>query len=625
MLGFHFPGSASSGGQSIPLWSAARDREIDWDAVKKPTESELKMAWIQAIARYQLQTSTPDSPVIDESLVPRASRESLKAYRDICDHDIHGARIYGHPGSGLSDSGFGRTEIRTGTKGEEIFAKLLTWDGILDHCVSFWSVWNPEPDGKRNTRGTDIDCILMFGSHILLIDVKNYRAGIDYHNLVPGKAMFCMYPTARVVAHQPYIFSANMAFAQHNLSTYLHANGSTCTVESFVVLVPASTGEAKLDPDISWPGDIHAMAYSDFIGMMKQRAMGDSTYVNFQSGKTQEEGYLASLVKGYGDIPLCSLEAPIAQEQWPLPVYDQLAGIVPKSEKGKKHRTGSSSRSSSDHAVQTRRQSAGFINEIPTFDMEEGAIPCLADADGSLVDLSFKETSGFVAAGERGSGSVVCLTEVIASLAASSGVDLRIIDCNGSSNFERFTDQATSYTHLMDGIDLVCGEIQEVYTTIRSRQITMRKSGLEDYWQVAADRPFGFQVLFINESSKLFANRHMSKTDQGYLNDIERYLQTIAQKGSAVGVCLIVLTQKPSDKALPSKLVQVCNLRVCFRVARNSTSKLVLGSDLRSKVSFDSNPRRDIGVAYMRRGGGEPRRLQFLRVEPSVLDQAYPL
>ncbi|RMA46942.1 hypothetical protein CI603_03070, partial [Bifidobacterium sp. wkB338] len=72
------------------------------------------------------------------------------------------------------------------------------------------------------------------------------------------------------------------------------------------------------------------------------------------------------------------------------------------------------------------------------------------------------------------------MTSIMASLVASQKVDLRIIDCNGTSNFERFTDYVTSYTHLSDGIDLVCSEIQEVYTAIRSRQITMRKSGLDD-------------------------------------------------------------------------------------------------------------------------------------------------
>ena len=620
---FHFPGTARSKERSAPLWSTAQDDEIDWDAVKKPTKEELGEAWAQAISRYQLQTATPGIPVIDESLVPKASQKTLKAYRDICNHDIHGARIYGRPGSGLAGSGFGKTEVRTGTKGEEIFAKLLTWDGILDHCVSFWSVWNPEADGHRNTRGTDIDCILMFGSHILLVDVKNYRAGIDYHSLVPGKAMFCMYPKARVVAHEPYIFSANMAFAQHNLSTYLRVNGSSSTVESFVVLVPASTGEAKLDSDISWPGDIHAMAYSDFVGMMKQRALDDPSYINFKPEKTKEEGYLASLVKSYGEVPLCPLEAPTDQNQWPIPVYDKLAGIAPKGAKEKQPRRHYQSRHL-DKSNSPAKKPTGFIGKIPAFNLSKGSIACLSDKSGSLRYLNLKDTGGLLAAGEHGSGSVVCMTSIMASLVASRKVDLRIIDCNGTSNFERFTDYVTSYTHLSDGIDLVCSEIQEVYTAIRSRQITMRKSGLDDYWQAADDCPFGFQVLFINECSRLFANPHMPKNDQTYLDDIKRYLQTIAKKGAKVGICVIILTQKPSVKALPANLTQACNLRVCFRVARVATRKLILGSDLQKKVSFDPNPRSDIGMAYLRRGRQKPIKLQFLRARPEVMDTAYP-
>ncbi|RMA44780.1 hypothetical protein CI603_07690 [Bifidobacterium sp. wkB338] len=116
----------------------------------------------------------------------------------------------------------------------------------------------------------------------------------------------------------------------------------------------------------------------------------------------------------------------------------------------------------------------------------------------------------------------------------------------------------------------------------------------------------------------------MPKNDQTYLDDIKRYLQTIAKKGAKAGICVIILTQKPSVKALPDTLTQACNLRVCFRVTKAETRQLILGSDLQNKISFDPNPRRDIGMAYLRRGRQKPIKLQFLRARPKIMDSAYP-
>lgn len=630
-----------------------------WDAVRKPTSEDISSGWRRAIAQYGLNADSPDTPVIDEGLVPKVSRETQEAYAKTKQHDIDGARIYGVPGFGLHQSGFGKSQVAAGAGGEAIFAKLLTWDNILDHCVSYWSVWNPEEDGTRNTTGTDIDCILKFGNHILLVDVKNYRAGLEYHTLVPGKAMFCMYQKARVVAHEPYIFSANMAFAQRNLSEYLAANGSPCTVESFVVLVPGVTGEATLDPDIQWPGNIPAMKYSTFKAMIAQRAQEDSSYAVFNPAKTVEEGYLASLVKTHkGELSL--LSAPLPEHNWPTPTYDKLAGIHPGSRpkhhranttKGKsqaaqykkdyekdtsknpKEEAQTSNRTQGQDArskrYSGRKQSTWSAQRLEDFaQLHNGSdLEILEDASGAHAMLSFKEVSAAVAAGWRGSGSVVRMQSVIASLIASQQVDVQFIDCLKTSSFEQLEDYCHSYCRLMDGLDLVTGEVQSAYVCVMSRVAHLKKKGLASFWDDPSHGGEKFRLLVINESANLFggsAKADKSEQDddtQQQMSDINRYLRKIISDGPRAGVCAMLMTQKPAKASLPEFIVEGAQMHVCFYVPYPNLYPVVMGSNGATGVAFGDKP--VIGQAFVAEYGGSPKKMTFFGVDPDVIKKRF--
>ncbi|RSX54290.1 hypothetical protein D2E25_0598 [Bifidobacterium goeldii] len=339
-------GSAPFGGQSSTPFGAASNTPIPHRSssgagprfIKRATEEEIGNAWPAAIQRYQLQTVQGNSfvPQIDNSLVPRVTPEQRKKFSAIKHLPIHGRRIYGKPGSGLSDSDFGQEQVRSGTAGEQIFAKLLSRDGILDRCVSFWSMARPTEDGERDSSGADVDCALLIDNHLLLIDVKNYRAGLAYHTLIPDKAMFCVYPAARVVAQNPYIFSVNMNWARNNLNDYLGPRCPGLTIDTFVVLVPGESGEATLDPDITWPGGIPAYSYSAFKSIVNRMLPPNQGFVR----RTPLEGFLASMVKHYTCSPI-SPTAPVNESAWPKPTFDDDRDIDQLNEGGSHGKSGS--------------------------------------------------------------------------------------------------------------------------------------------------------------------------------------------------------------------------------------------------------------------------------------------
>lgn len=631
-------------GHTIPpagVWSVAGASQMNFDAIKKPSESELSTAWRQAIAHYDLQKNSPDEPVIDDSLVPRETKESKDAYAAIRRRKIEGARIYGNPGSGLSASGFGKDQIRSGSRGEEIFAKLLSWDHILDYCSSYWSVWNPEQDGEKNSYGTDIDCILKFGNHILLIDVKNYRSGVDYHTLIPGKAMFCMYAKARVVAHDPYIFSSNMAFAYLNLTQYLRRCGSSCDVESYVVLVPSTTGQATLDADICWPGGIRAMSYTNFVTMLNERAQKDPSYTQFDAQKTREELYLASLVKSY-DTPLLKPDEPLPVESsWPIPVYDKLAGIKPKPKYkpkskaakpyrrngGKPASTASSPTSSSSQTATKRWNSKAdrTLERIPTLNLNDLSFDGLKNDDGVMEPIRWGGVSGAVMAGERGSGSVMCINSVLGTLIADGGVDVRIVDCTRTSTMEMFEDHVFSYVKSTDGLDLVSGEIQEVYTALKPRARKLKQQHTDDFWADSQHGGLRPQILYIHECAKLFASETIhDESDEQSMNDIRRYLLRILEQGGKLGITVLFSTQKPSLQSLPKELVAYCGWRACFHVASQQAAQAVMeGVDTGGLKAWEIMLRQ-IGRAVLVRPDQEATMMQFLTIASSALEKRFP-
>lgn len=650
--GSDVPPSASSG-DFVPLHHS--------------TDEEVAAAWPAAIAQYGLQTNPDGTPVIDSSLIPKGERRWEEAYRQTLAHDISGERIYGHPGSGLSESGFGKDQVRSGSRGEEVFAKLLSWDGVLDRCVSFWSVWNPQKDGTRNTYGTDIDCILKFGSHVFLVDVKNYRAGLDYHTLIPGQAMFCMYPVARVVAQQPYVFSCNMGFAQQNVASYLRSIGSDCTVESYVVLVPGRVGEAELDGDIRWPGGIEAMSYSSFIAMVRQRIGEDSSYASLE--RAPEEGWLASLVKLYeGQEPLLGAAAS-DQSAWPRPTCDRQAGIVypnpgknPRkgdsrqtgraqgtkrnAGRGKRHdgpRFGTlrnpepsaspvvSSGARAPRSEQHRRDKRNpiYLTEIPQVDSATMSVTLGMDTDGSAVPVSFERVSCMTIAGVDRSGEVGRTFALVAALDHADDVNVRIIDCKRSSQFAAFQERAHSYVRMGDGLDLVEGEVQSAYTAMNARLLRLRKTGVDGFWSQPDHAGLPLEVIFVHACEELLGRdeTQLDEDTRTQLAGIRRHLSKLIDGGARAGCCVVLSSQRPSKKAFPERLTKDAQVRILYRIGVDGQAKAFLAGvdggitrDMTAAALGFDKP----GQACMVAHGRMLPKVMFKALDSALIDREYP-
>ncbi|RYQ40608.1 hypothetical protein PG2001B_0489 [Bifidobacterium pseudolongum subsp. globosum] len=605
--------------------------EAFWQAVKKPTEAEITAAWAQAIAAYGLTTEAPNQPVISADYLPKVSKETKDAYIETLKHEVRGAKIYGVPGAGLEDSNFGRNEQKSGERGEEVFAKLLTWDGILDHCVSYWSVYRPEPNGTRGD-GADIDCILQFGNHILLVDVKNYRAGLEYHTLIKDKAMFCAYPKLRVVAHAPYIHSSNMAFAQADVQGYLASHGSGCTVESFVVLVPGSSGLPTLDPDITWPNGIPAMSYSTFVEMLKQRAMADSSYLNVDPVMTREQLWLSTLVKHIHSGPVSHIDNPLPETMWPRPTYDAFAGIDARDVTMKGHepktsgrhqearRSGSQQRTQANHrAHASQGQADRIIDTLPAMG-PHASFELMRDVDGNPLPFSFADVSGIFVTGAGKNGMSVCMTTLVASVLQSKAFDVTILDCQERSTLSKYAQAAKMYLQADDGFELMNSAAESLNTSMRAREMAIRSHGAESFWRDevhAGSRP---QLLIVNGTGSLYTDEADAQDEQD-MRGIRRCIQRIVRRGRASGTCaLLIAQQKTTDGGVPAELAELaqeCQLRLCFHLPSDERVAQVLGTT--AAPAFGSSV--ELGKALYVKATQTPQMVQFLNMMSGKLNE----
>lgn len=196
----------------------------------------------------------------------------------------------GVPGSGLTGAAnMGADNIRTGQMGESNFAKALnitTLGGynqgyadsntLINHVNTFWSVAMPsednmmKPDAKYDT---DIDCIVVSGNEILLVDTKFYKSG-DVTYKAYGNTIYCEDNATGNLVGKPHRMTNNMKMAKERFKKHF----PNMTVNAIVVLMPTDSGSPKVD-GVYWPGNIKAMDITSAINTVtaKARNKGESS------------------------------------------------------------------------------------------------------------------------------------------------------------------------------------------------------------------------------------------------------------------------------------------------------------------------------------------------------------
>ena len=148
------------------------------EIVPMPSGDTFKLPTVYA----RRSAKTLGIPVSSEHSVP-VSRTAPTNYQtatikalDARELPTNKEHMHGSPGTCLSSLEDAAT-AKIGLLGEQRLAKMFDRFGVLDTWESYWSVHMFTAAGKRDTDfQTDIDCVLVAGNVVLLVDAKNYRA-----------------------------------------------------------------------------------------------------------------------------------------------------------------------------------------------------------------------------------------------------------------------------------------------------------------------------------------------------------------------------------------------------------------------------------------------------------------
>lgn len=204
--------------------------------------------------------------------------------------------MHGTPGGGLSDSGFDKKAIELGQAGEVNFAKSLGLVGALDKYATFWSVDRPDWNGDRS--GADVDCVVLTGSTVWLLDMKFYKGGdATYRSHTTGLYLYDNATGSQV--GEPKKMSRNMEIADEVFSKMLDTEwraSGRFSVRSRVLLIPTNAGAPEIETGTAWPGGVRLENLDTFLTALSLEPAFDP---GDRFGSTVQRG-LRRLVKSTG-------------------------------------------------------------------------------------------------------------------------------------------------------------------------------------------------------------------------------------------------------------------------------------------------------------------------------------
>lgn len=242
--------------------------------------------------------TTPKTPYSNRKVVEHASAQGeITGYEPMHINNVSTpdpkfiSNMRGTPGSGLDSAvHMGKDNIRSGQIGEANFAKALSItninganQGIIDNrsiinnVSSFWSVAMPSEDDitQRDKYDTDIDCVLVSGNEIMLVDTKLYKSGnVTYKR--HEEMIYCEDNNNGNIVGKPHKMTNNMKMAQKRFKKHFPG----MKISSVVVLMPTDAGSPKIQ-DVYWPGAIKAVNIYTAIQKVTQIAYNGNVNQNY--------------------------------------------------------------------------------------------------------------------------------------------------------------------------------------------------------------------------------------------------------------------------------------------------------------------------------------------------------
>ncbi|RME40889.1 MAG: DNA translocase FtsK, partial [Planctomycetota bacterium] len=212
------------------------------------------------------------------------------------------------------------------------------------------------------------------------------------------------------------------------------------------------------------------------------------------------------------------------------------------------------------------------------------------DAGGSALVVDLTRMPHLLIAGTTGSGKSVCLNTIILSILMTQRpdhvklilIDPKMVEMSQFKDVPHLmTPIVTDMNRAQKILEWAVGQMDERYELLAEARVRNIKA----YNQLGADELYRrlepaneeekkripvrlpYVVIIIDELADLMMTA---------AREVEHHLSRLAQKSRAVGVHIIVATQRPEAKVVTGLIKSNLPCRICFRVASRMDSRIVL-------------------------------------------------
>lgn len=236
----------------------------------------------------------------------------------------------------------------------------------------------------------------------------------------------------------------------------------------------------------------------------------------------------------------------------------------------------------------------------------DGTIDVAITESGPPLALDLDQTPHILVGGTTGAGKTNAVNVMIDAL-RTSGADVVAIDL-GEVDMASWVDLGLRVeTEIPRAVEL----LGELVTEMGYRIQLVRQQGKARMADVPMPNKAARKVLVIDEA-QLLLHPGRDKESRGLAADAELALFQLLSKSRKAGMSIILSTQRPGTDVIPSRLRDLCSVRIALRTETRDATDMILGS---GSAALGAEPHRIPanlpGVAIVRVDGSEFARVRF--------------
>jgi S-DNA-T family DNA segregation ATPase FtsK/SpoIIIE len=204
--------------------------------------------------------------------------------------------------------------------------------------------------------------------------------------------------------------------------------------------------------------------------------------------------------------------------------------------------------------------------------------------DGCPVAVRLAEVSGTVVAGLAGFGKTMLVAHLLGQLAPSPAVQFVLVDGKGGPDYHHLTPRA--WLSAGDDLEQVREVLRQVHRLMADRQAAIAQVlGVTDAWHVGPSPSWPLVVVVVDEAHSFFHERKGTaaevKAHNALVAELSRLVEELVRKGRNVAVQVLLLTQRATGDAIPTRIRDNCQVAISFATRTVDGAVAALGEEVR--------------------------------------------